>query len=261
MPGPLTAFAKQILPASLVSRLAALRARRAARRIAARNRERSAEEVFSEIYATNQWGGAKGDLYSGSGTHSGAALQYVEMVNAFITQAGVRSVVDIGCGDFHIGRLIRCPDYTGVDVVPAVVARNQAAFGGAGRRFVQCDVAGEGGVPPGDLCLVRQVFQHLSNDQILRALGKLRDFRYLIVTEHHPSDANFTGFNRDKVHGGDTRVVFGSGVYLDQPPFGATVRKLLECRAEDGAGPGAAEPIRSYLVTLADPGAGRTAPR
>ena len=32
------------------------------------NRNRSAEEVFTEIYEKNKWGGSQGEFYSGSGS-------------------------------------------------------------------------------------------------------------------------------------------------------------------------------------------------
>jgi hypothetical protein len=58
-------------------------------------------------------------------------------------------------------------------------------------------------------------------------LRQLHKFRWTIVTEHYPARAEFVRANIDKQAGTDTRVLFGSGVYLDQPPFNLAVADTL----------------------------------
>jgi SAM-dependent methyltransferase len=193
-----------------------------------RNRARSAEDVFTEIYQKNFWGGRNGEFYSGIGSRYEQADLYANAIIAFITKNEISSVVDLGCGDFEIGRRIAgaCNRYVGVDIVREVVENNNRLFASDRIWFVKADISNDD-LPDGDLCLARQVFQHLSNQQIARALTKLRKYRFLIVTEEQPDDPK--KFNVDKIHGADTRV--GSGVYLEQPPFNvANLTKLLETR-------------------------------
>ena len=66
---------------------------------------------------------------------------------------------------------------------------------------------------------MRQVFQHLSNDLILRALPRLAAYRWVVITEHHPSPERLRKKNVDITHGLDIRIDDGSGVYLDEAPF------------------------------------------
>src|SRR5262249_6315737 len=81
--------------------------------------------------------------------------------------------------------------------------------------------------PDADLCLIRQVMQHLSNREISRLLKKTRKYAYVIVAEHQ-SEIDVTP-NIDIQHGHATRVdLHGSGVYLDKPPFSVPVRQLAE---------------------------------
>jgi SAM-dependent methyltransferase len=191
-----------------------------------RDRSRSAREVFSEVYTMNLWGGAKGELYSGPGSRFTAAKLYSATVIKFIEDHKIKTVVDLGCGDFEIGKNIalHCDKYIGIDVAPNVIARNTQLFATESIRFVEVDITRED-LPDADLCLVRQVFQHMSNREILQVLLKARKYKYLIVTEHQPNDP--LKLNRDKVHGAGTRVDFRSGVYLDKPPFSVKGLDLL----------------------------------
>jgi hypothetical protein len=192
------ALAKAVLPRKLVQAIGQWRLRQREWKVSQANVGRSTSEVFSEIYANNTWGGKPGEFHSGSGSYGLAATRYLDTINEFIANHN-----------------------TGVDVVPALVDRNNAEFGSAHRRFMCLDAAGADALPSGDLCLVRQVMQHLSNDQIQVILGKLKVFKYVIVTEHQPSVRDFKAPNIDKAHGKDTRLYYGSGVYLDKSPYGA----------------------------------------
>jgi hypothetical protein len=63
-------------------------------------------EIFSEIYETAQWGGKRGDFCSGRGSDPRVAAAYCSTIREFIVEHGIRSVVDLGCGDFEVGSRI-----------------------------------------------------------------------------------------------------------------------------------------------------------
>jgi hypothetical protein len=170
------------------------------------------------------------------------------MVRAFIAEDRVRTVIDLGCGDYRVGRLLREPGdrYVGVDIVPALVERNRLQFGGPETEFMCLDITADE-LPSGDLCLVRQVLQHLSNAEIAAVLRKLRQYRVVLVTEHYPTPGRLVRPNADKPHGGDTRVIDGSGVYLDQPPFCCAVENILEAPVEKPLVE-VGESIRTFLL-------------
>ena len=158
--------------------------------------------------------------------------------------------MDIGCGDYRIGRNIICAKYTGIDVAPSVIKFNNEHFGSSSRRFVCLDAAGVEPLPAAELCLVRQVLQHLSNAQIASILAKLKNYPFVVVTEHYPSDADFVCANQDKVHGPDTRLHSGSGVYLDRPPFSLKAELLLNSAPEEEhEGVHSRGSIRTFLLT------------
>jgi SAM-dependent methyltransferase len=215
---------RAVLPASVLRRV---RARRTSN-LRERNATRSVKDVFREIYARNLWGGAPGKLCSGSGSAEEFAIPYAETIKRFVERHGLRTVVDLGCGDFSVGRLIASTGirYIGVDVVDEVVRRNRERYGSEGVDFVCLDITADE-LPPGDLCLVRQVLQHLSNAEILAVLERTRGYPFVIVTEHLPPEGGALRPNIDKPHGEDTRLLEDSGVFLEEEPFRQRIVEIL----------------------------------
>ncbi len=172
-------------------------------------------EVFDFVYRANIWGvghggGAVPD--SGMGSLDEVTAPYREFLAAFMRDRAIASVVDIGCGDWRIGRLIDWTgiDYVGIDV-SSVIMENTRQFAAPHVRFVEGD-AREIELPPADLVLAKDVFQHWSNDDIRRFLPKLNAFRYALVTDGaDPSDA--TEINRDVLAGGHRRVDLSRGPF------------------------------------------------
>jgi SAM-dependent methyltransferase len=136
------------------------------------------------------------------------------------------SVVDLGCGDFHVGAQLRpyCGRYVACDIVPALIERNKKEFA-AGQVDFRCVNIIQDDLPDGDIVFLRQVLQHLNNAQILRVVQKLYRYKFLVLTEHLPAKTHFPP-NRDKPTGGGTRLPQGSGVVLTQQPF------LLRAKSE-----------------------------
>ena len=79
--------------------------------------------IFDEIYRKNHWGGE--GIYSGVGSEESNSRPYEDLVVSYVEEHGIKSIVDVGCGDFQVsGRILdRLPDsltYTGVDVSQVV---------------------------------------------------------------------------------------------------------------------------------------------
>ena len=187
------------------------------------NRNKTIEEVFTEIYQTNKWGGSEGEFCSGLGsTDEQIVSPYVSMVSEKAYSEGFLGLtfVDLGCGDFRVGKqlLPLCSSYLGVDLVKQLICRNQEQYGNETTRFMHLNIVNDT-LPEGDVCFVRQVFQHLSNQQINAVLPKLKMYKWVFITEHYPTDNDTITPNKDKVHGCDIRVCYNSGVYFSKPPF------------------------------------------
>lgn len=86
------------------------------------------KQIFSDIYENNLWGtDNKSEFYSGDGSDEEYSIPYVTVISDFIKQNGVRMVVDLGCGDFRVGKRITQLNkirYIGVDVVEDLIKYN-----------------------------------------------------------------------------------------------------------------------------------------
>ena len=211
-----------------------------ARRIVARQQEyfgsKSAAETFTEIYQNNLWGGAKGEFYSGSGSDEKYAARYAATIRNFIFENNIKKAVDLGCGDFRVASRFVSADfhYTGCDVVPSLIEHLNEKYANENIEFRRADII-EDRLPDADLCLIRQVLQHLSNREIARILKNAEKYKYLIVTESYPRPGVEIVPNLDIPHGPDIRLHFDSAVCLDQPPYGLTnIKLLLDAEADEG---------------------------
>jgi hypothetical protein len=234
----MNALVRSLIPPELLRRYG--RFRRSVERRA--NGARTVEEVFTEIYRKNKWGGSLGQFNSGSGTSNTQIVSaYIAMIAARGATDGFlgRTFVDLGCGDFRVGTqlLPLCSRYVGVDVVKPLIDRNRDVYGSSDTEFVHLNIV-EQSLPDGDVCFVRQVLQHLSNAEIAAVLGKLGKYSQVFITEHYPTDNSSITPNLDKVHGGDVRVYDNSAVYLTLPPFNLPSERLEQVLEVRGAGLG-----------------------
>jgi SAM-dependent methyltransferase len=199
----------------------------------------SLEDVFTQIYGRNLWGGQTGSFHSGSGTHDDAQVQaYIDAVTQLGETFGFLGAefVDLGCGDMRVGRHLipLSGHYIGVDIVAPLIERNTNEFGNASVSFSHLDATRDD-LPIGRVCFLRQVLQHLSNDEILRILIKLKQYEFVIVSEHLPNERSSMVPNRDKPHGSGIRLYNNSGVVLTAPPFDipeAAIKVVLEAPLE-----------------------------
>jgi len=208
--------------------------------------DKSPEEIFSRVYRTSEWSRSDEDgrpFYSGTGSHDGSMVDgYSEPVTAFLASLDHKpDAVDLGCGDFNIGSRIRpfCGRYVACDVVADLIEHNEAQFGDLDVEFRRVDITRDP-LPAGEVVFLRQVLQHLSNEHIGLVVQKLQSsgYRYLVLTEELPRDANFVP-NVDKPTGPGTRTGRGtpdSGVVLTAAPFNLPVKSeevLWETDAPD----------------------------
>jgi SAM-dependent methyltransferase len=179
-----------------------------------------AKSAFTRAYLLNLW--EDPESRSGPGSTLGRTAALREQIPELFAEMGVRSVLDVGCGDFNWFRTLELGeiDYTGVDVVIELIEDNRKKYGGAHRQFFPLEIATE--VPPrADLAFCRDCWVHLPNAQILGALRNLRasGARYLLTT-------TFTGRSENP----DIPLGAWRPIHLALPPFslGSPLRLLSE---------------------------------
>jgi SAM-dependent methyltransferase len=147
-------------------------------------------EAFRTIYCTHAW---PGQSKSGAGSDPGLTRRYRRFLADFFRRRGIRSVVDLGCGDWTSTRLIDWSgiDYLGLDVVPEAVEDNRERYGRPGIRFAVMDLAGDEDLPSADLAICKEVLQHLPNAAVERVIAKLGSFKMAILV--NDSQGNYVG--------------------------------------------------------------------
>jgi hypothetical protein len=196
--------------------------------------------VMAQIYEKNLWGGNSSEFYSGEGSHDPAIVQpYIEVVSSFLKSFDESLIVcDLGCGDFNVGKELvsLTKKYIGVDIVPSLIKRNKTLFQAENLSFQCLDLAKDE-LPDGDCALVRQVLQHLSNDEVQKIIQKLSNYQYVILTEHLPM-GEFTP-NKNKISSQGIRFKQQSGIDLLAAPFYWNVsasKEMVSIVLENGKG-------------------------
>jgi hypothetical protein len=166
-------------------------------------------ERFQRIFNDNLWG--NNESVSGEGSNLSRTAVVRAKLPGLLTRHGVRSILDAPCGDFFWMKAVDLGgiDYTGVDIVPEIIARDVEQYGGPGRRFILGDLV-EDALPQADLILCRDCLVHLPYAETRKTLENFRrsGATWLLTT-------TFTGprDNRD-IELGDWRPI-----NLERPPY------------------------------------------
>jgi hypothetical protein len=196
--------------------------------------------AMEQVYEKNLWGGENTEYYSGDGSHDPQILDpYLEVVIAFLNSfEHPLTVCDLGCGDFNVGKELvqHTKQYIAVDIVPDLIERNKYTFQKDNLEFRCLDIAKDE-IPSADCGILRQVLQHISNEEIKSVLNKLKNYQYVIITDHIP-EGDFEP-NKDIISGQGTRLKKKSGLDILAPPFGLKLKEeqvLHSVILDDGRG-------------------------
>lgn len=186
------------------------------------------EAVFTHIYDVGHWGRDQfGRGISGVGSLLINAKEYIGFVQKFLQNHNIRSVVDAGCGDWTMSKHIHWGhvNYIGYDVVRSVIERNNCLYKKRGIVFIKANFL-DIDLPSADLLLCKDVLQHLTNEDILKFLKKISQFKYCLFTNEIESHT-LSSENRD--------IVIGSirPIDLSKPPFSVDGRVVLIYRTRE----------------------------
>jgi SAM-dependent methyltransferase len=159
--------------------------------------------IFNRIYANNEW-----TFGSGAGSLPAATREYRAFLQPFLAQNRVRSVVDLGCGDWQTSSLVDWSgiDYVGVDVSTDIVRQNTERFAKPGVRFEA--FTSFDALPSADLLIVKDVLQHLPSADVSAVLG-LEQFAMTVATNCVQGD----GLNGDVEPGGFRPLKLGDAPF------------------------------------------------
>ena len=176
----------------------------------------SNKEVFSKIYKENLWHGG-----SGTGSKIENVKEYVEVLQKYIDKPEVKTVLDLGCGDWQFSKFLDLSSvsYLGVDVVESVIESNSTSYSASNIKFISRDITTYE-VPKADLIICKDVLQHLSNKDVVIILVKIiTSSKFSLITnDFKPENTE----NKD-INNGDYRCLD-----LTLSPFYLDVVTILE---------------------------------
>lgn len=189
---------------------------------------RAREELFTAFRRDNIWG--EPESVSGAGSSLAGTEQIRAALPALLHELGIRSLLDVPCGDFNWMRQVDLDGiaYTGADIVTDLIADLQATYGSEERRFIRLDLISDR-IPPGfDAILVRDLFLHLPNAGVKRSLGNIArsDARWLLASTVRTGARN-----------NDGRLGSHRRLDLTQPPFNLPPPQRLLPDPDLAAGP------------------------
>jgi len=152
------------------------------------------EEIFTTIYNTCEWGDNKEKKYLGS-SGGGSSLHfnkdtYVPFLKDFIYKNKIKTVVDLGCGDFICGPSIYDSildiKYFGYDTYKNVVDYHNETYNSHEKyTFYHLDFfSKKEELRSADLCILKDVLQHWDTPEIYTLLDYLVDnkkFKYILI--------------------------------------------------------------------------------
>lgn len=183
--------------------------------------------VFNDIYEKGEWArdnNGKILTYqwtSGSGSSPENCKFYMEFLKDFLKKHDIKTVVDLGCGDWQFSHLINWNgiQYTGIDVADSVIEKNVKNYSAKNIAFIRADAI-EYSLPKADLLLCKEVFQHLPFKDIWLILAQFNKYKYcLILNDVDPT--TLTCENVDMSRGAYRPID------LTKPPFSLKGRKVL----------------------------------
>jgi SAM-dependent methyltransferase len=154
------------------------------------------QNVFSSIYSHQIWGEG-----SGGGSTLAATKAYVNFLQSFIDSNKIQSVLDIGCGDWRFSAFVNWTniEYLGLDVVPTVIETNIQRHAKNNIHFkCQNPLDEDFKMPKVDLVIMKDVLQHLSNQNISKMIHLVKQAKFCLITN------DYARKNADTLNG-DTR--------------------------------------------------------
>jgi cyclopropane fatty-acyl-phospholipid synthase-like methyltransferase len=119
---------------------------------------------------------------SGSGSYGELAEMKAGFLNDFVREHGIRTVIELGCGDGNQLTYADYPAYTGVDISPEAIAQCTRLFADDPTKEFLLSAQDDG--RSADLSLSLDVVYHLTEDEVFETyMRRLFDAgqRYVIV--------------------------------------------------------------------------------
>ena len=192
-------------------------------------------DIFDKIYENSYWGNG-----SGGGSSPEATGPYKIFLEGFIRQHDIKSIIDLGCGDWQFSQFLDLggATYIGIDASKNVIANNQQSFSRPGVSFVNLP-KDYSELPAADLLICKDVLMHLSTKKVQDILSILPSYKYALITNDIPCISTFgeilqklrrpfAQVNNKEIKTGDYRTLDPT-----QRPFNLKLKKVFEWKGSN----------------------------
>jgi hypothetical protein len=150
------------------------------------------DKSFTYIYENNIWGNNDNTSYNGS-SGEGSKIEYnkdtyIPFLKKFIIDNNIKTVNDLGCGDFLCGKLIYDDldiSYTGYDTYQKIIDYNTKHNPSPKYSFIHLDFFNnKETIKDCDLCILKDVIQHWSCESIYNFIDyllKFKNIKYILL--------------------------------------------------------------------------------
>lgn len=145
------------------------------------------QQTFAPFYTENRWGDQ--ESVSGPGSNLERTAKLRRELPVLLQEIGARTLLDAPCGDFNWipHTQLGIDHYTGVDVVPDLIACNQKLYGNDETRFLVLDLTRDE-LPRVDVILCRDCLIHFSYRHIAAAIKNFkRSGSTYLLTNSYPA--------------------------------------------------------------------------
>ena len=156
------------------------------------------KKIFTSIYKSNHWVQNEDSLpkefisVSGHGSNINTK-QHDNLVNNFnkiIKNFKINSILDMPCGDFlWIRKIIENQniEYLGIDIVEELINENNKKYSRKNINFQTYDIVNFKTDVKFDLVLIRDLFIHIKNSDIIKILNNLKkmNIKYIILNSYN----------------------------------------------------------------------------
>lgn len=186
----------------------------------------SRSERFDKVYNESHWG-----YKSGPGSDPDFAKPWIDVVNSFLSKDDVNTVIDVGCGDWRIGKKLNLNgiNYTGIEI-SSVIFKETVLNSFENIKFIQGDFESMS-INDVDLIIIKDVLQHLPNSSIYNIVSKImRKSKYALFCDDM-TEVN----NEEDVYAGYRSIDLSSNPFnFNFEILGAFGDKVIRLYTRDG---------------------------
>jgi len=155
------------------------------------------KNIFDAIYLNKYWVDPQRGSESGPGSSFECSSEYLLFLQKFIHDYDIKSIIDLGCGDFNLMKHFNLQNvsYKGVDIVYHIIEQNKSKYTTPTVSFEYNDIS-ECVYKNYDLLIIKDVIQHLDNSTIYKILKNITENKYILIIN------DYTTINTDCLIGG-----------------------------------------------------------